>query len=241
MPLFLTWKLQGENQMDFHIEESWDVALKAEYAKPYFKALNEFICAERKAGKAIYPPKGMVFHALQKTPLSAVKVVIMGQDPYHGQGQAHGLSFSVPAGIRPPPSLQNIFKELSQDVGTHIPTHGCLENWANQGVLLLNAVLTVEEGLPLVHQKRGWERFTDAVVRALALRDEPVIFLLWGRNARDKCLHVQELKENKTHTILTAAHPSPLSAYNGFFGCKHFSQTNEILKTLGKPVIDWQI
>jgi uracil-DNA glycosylase len=165
----------------------------------------------------------------------------MGQDPYHGVGQAHGLSFSVPKGVKPPPSLQNIFKELHSDLGIPIPNHGCLLKWAEQGVLLLNALLTVQSGKPLSHQRKGWEEFTDAAIRALARRKDPVIFLLWGKNAIDKCTNVPELSLNKQHVILTAPHPSPFSAHTGFFGCKHFSKANELLQTFGKKPIDWSL
>lgn len=226
---------------NFTIEASWDDKLQAEYTKSYFLELATFLKEERSQGNIIFPPKGQTFAAFQKTPYDKVKVVIMGQDPYHGQGQAHGLSFSVPKGMKQPPSLQNIFKELANDVGTTAPNHGSLEKWAESGVLLLNALLTVQEGKPLSHQKRGWELFTDAAIRALAERKDPVIFLLWGKNAIDKCSNVKELKLATQHYILTAPHPSPFSAHGGFFGCKHFSQTNEILTKLGKVPIDWQI
>jgi uracil-DNA glycosylase len=225
----------------FSIEPSWDAVLKDEYAKPYFVELAAFLKEERASGKKIFPQKGSVFHAFQKTPFEKVKVVIMGQDPYHGEGQAHGLSFSVPKGIKLPPSLQNIFKELFADLAVQLPPHGNLEKWTDEGVLLLNAILTVSEGAPLSHHKRGWEQFTDAAIRALAMREDPVIFLLWGRNAIDKCKNVRELEMRKLHTILTAPHPSPFSAYNGFFGCKHFSKVNEILVKLNKAPIDWKI
>lgn len=226
---------------DFSIEPSWDKVLKKEYAMPYFTKLGELVQEERKSGKNIFPPKGLVFNAFQKTPYDKVKVVIMGQDPYHGAGQAHGLSFSVQKDVRFPPSLQNIFKELASDLGIIPPAHGSLEAWAEQGVLLLNAILTVQEGKPLAHQKMGWEQFTDAAVRVLAEREDPVIFLLWGRNAIQKFTNVAELKAGSHHYILTAPHPSPFSAHSGFFGCKHFSKANAILQALGKAPIDWQI
>lgn len=226
---------------NFTIEPSWDKVLQQEFQKPYFSALSQFIEEERAAKKNIFPEKNAVFHAFQKTPFSQVKVVIVGQDPYHGQGQAHGLCFSVIKGVRPPPSLKNIFKELQNDLGMEIPNHGCLEKWTEEGVLLLNALLTVEESKPLSHKSRGWEQFTDAAIRALALREDPVIFLLWGNNAADKCKHVEELKMQKQHYIFTAPHPSPFSAYTGFFGCGHFSKANETLKSLGKAPIDWQL
>lgn len=225
----------------FSIEASWDSVLKDEYRKPYFVELASFLKEERANDKRIFPPKGEVFHAFKKTPYDKVKVVIVGQDPYHGFGQAHGLSFSVPVGIKQPPSLQNIFKELNADLGIQPPSHGNLEKWTHEGVLLLNATLTVEESKPLSHHKRGWEQFTDQAIRALALRKDPVIFLLWGKNAIDKCKNVKELVLYKQHYILTAAHPSPFSAYNGFFGCKHFSKANEILLQLNKTPIDWKI
>lgn len=227
--------------MHFQIETSWDRALSQEYQKPYFKELGYFISQERQRGKSIFPPKHLVFNALQRTPYDKVKVVILGQDPYHGLGQAHGLSFSVPMGVRPPPSLLNIFKELVTDVGIKMPQHGCLEKWSEQGVLLLNTLLTVQEGQPLSHQKKGWEQFTDAVIAAVANQQDPVIFLLWGRNAKDKALSVRELACGSKHIILTAAHPSPLSAHNGFLGCRHFSKTNQHLLALGKSPIDWQV
>lgn len=226
---------------DFTIEPSWGNVLKNEYAKPYFIQLGQFVKEERNAGKAIFPPKNLVFNAFQKTPYDKVNVVILGQDPYHGAGQAHGLSFSVQKGVRPPPSLQNIFKELATDVGVPTPPHGSLEAWAEQGVLLLNTLLTVQEGKPLSHQKRGWEQFTDAVIRALAMREDPLVFLLWGRNAIQKCNDVPELKAASHHSILTAPHPSPFSAHSGFFGCKHFSQANTILESLGKAPIRWEL
>lgn len=227
--------------VNFHIEPSWDQVLKSEFQKSYFFSLTTFLQNERASGLDIFPSKGEVFTAFQKTPYSKVKVVIMGQDPYHGVGQAHGLSFSVPKGVKSPPSLQNIFKELHSDLNIPIPNHGCLLKWAEQGVLLLNALLTVQSGKPLSHQNRGWEEFTDAAIRSLALRSDPVIFLLWGKNAIDKCKNVKELSEHKQHYILTAPHPSPFSAYTGFFGCKHFSKANELLKKLNKEPIDWSL
>jgi uracil-DNA glycosylase len=233
--------MTGSALENFSIEASWDTILKEEYKKPYFSNLATFVAEERKNFGRIYPPKGLVFRALQLTPFEKVKVVIVGQDPYHGPGQAHGLCFSVPRGVPPPPSLQNIFKELHDDLKMTIPSHGSLEKWAKEGVLLLNATLTVREGEPLSHHKKGWEEFTDSIIRALALRQAPVIFLLWGRNAIDKCRNVKELSEQHQHCILTASHPSPLSAYNGFFGCHHFSKANELLKKQGISPIDWQL
>lgn len=226
---------------DFKIDSSWREVLRNEYEKPYFGQLLEFIRKERNAGKKIFPPPELVFNAFRKTPYDKVKVLIMGQDPYHGVGQAHGLSFSVQEGVRHPPSLKNIFKELVDDAEVSLPIHGSLDRWAEQGVLLLNAILTVEEGNPLSHSKLGWERFTDAVIRVLALRQDPIIFMLWGENAIRKCVDVPELKEAPRHYILTAPHPSPFSARRGFFGCKHFSKANEILRSIGKTPIDWQL
>lgn len=218
----------------FVLEPSWQQALDDELKKPYMAPLAAFVAEERAGPVPIYPPKHLVFNAFQKTPFDQVKVVIVGQDPYHGPGQAHGLSFSVPKGIPPPPSLKNIFKEIQSDLGIPPPDHGCLLKWAEQGVLLLNNTLTVRQGQPLSHHKRGWERFTDAVIAKINEREEePVVFLLWGRSAKDKCPHI-----HSRHKVLKAAHPSPLSAYNGFFGCKHFSQANDFLK--GKE-INWNL
>lgn len=221
----------------FLLEPSWQRVLQEELQKPYVLQLAAFLKMERESGAPIYPPEELVFNALTQTPFDQVRVVIVGQDPYHGPGQAHGLSFSVPAGVSPPPSLQNIFKELQQDLGIPIPSHGCLLKWAQQGVLLLNATLTVRNAEPLSHHKKGWEQFTDAIIREVARKKEPIIFVLWGKNALEKCTHVLKHAHNTTHTILTAAHPSPFSAHSGFFGCRHFSKINELLD---KP-IDWSI
>lgn len=222
---------------NFTIEPSWDNVLGQEYKKDYFLNLSEFIKKERNSGDQIYPVKGLVFNAFKKTPYDRVKVVIIGQDPYHGEGQAEGLSFSVPMGIRQPPSLRNIFKELHDDLGVAIPCHGSLEKWAEQGVLLLNATLTVAKSKPLSHHNRGWEQFTDAVVHTLAKHEERIIFLLWGKNALQKAGFLAETH----HHVLTAPHPSPFSAHNGFFGCRHFSMTNQLLQQWGKEPIDWQL
>ncbi len=193
--------------------------------------------ADRKAGKIIYPKQEDVFNALVYTPFDRVSVVILGQDPYHGPGQAEGLSFSVPRGVPIPPSLQNIFKEIHTDIGLPIPKIGHLESWARQGVLLLNTVLTVEQGRPASHAGRGWEQFTDTIISKISEHKNNVVFLLWGRHAQAKA----SLIDSTRHTVLTAAHPSPLSAYNGFFGCKHFSKTNAALVLAGKQPIDWGI
>lgn len=225
---------------EIDIEPSWNRVLQEEFRKPYFQSLIEFLKQERRSSIPIYPPKGQVFTALSLTPFDAVKVVIVGQDPYHGQGQAHGLCFSVSKGIAPPPSLKNIFKELHRDLGIQTPSHGCLEKWAGQGVLLLNTILTVRAGAPLSHRNQGWEQFTDAIVKALAERPDPVIFVLWGKNAIDKCSQVPQLSSGKD-LLLTAAHPSPFSAHRGFLGCSHFSKVNNLLKSFGKEPIDWRL
>lgn len=222
----------------FEIEPSWKKALHNELSLPYMIQLASFVEGERASGISIYPPKDLTFNAFWQTPYEQVKVLIMGQDPYHGPGQAHGLCFSVPEGIPMPPSLQNIYKEIAADVGSPVPKHGCLLHWAQQGILLLNATLTVKQGEPMSHHGKGWERFTDAVIEALCQREDPVIFVLWGKSAQDKCKRIKELKDSK-HVVLTAPHPSPLSAHNGFFGCRHFSQINRHLLKQGKPVIEW--
>lgn len=219
------------------IENSWKEALADEFSKPYFKELKQFIVEEIKNGERIYPPGPCIFAAFDKTPFYDVKVVILGQDPYHGPGQAHGLCFSVPAEVQPPPSLVNIFKELHDDLGVPIPSSGTLDTWAQQGVFLLNATLTVRAHTAGSHQGKGWEEFTDAVIKTLSDKREGLVFLLWGKYAQSKELLIDASK----HTILKAAHPSPLSAYAGFFGCKHFSKTNEILRAAGKKKINWSL
>jgi uracil-DNA glycosylase len=218
------------------IEKSWKNALIDEFQKPYFKQIKKTL-VEEKSKYHIYPPGNLIFNAFNQTPFENVSVVILGQDPYHGPGQAHGLCFSVPQGIAQPPSLVNIFKEIRDDLGIPIPKTGNLEKWAQQGVLLLNAMLSVRENSAGSHQKIGWETFTNQVIQTLSDKGNGIIFLLWGRFAQEKA----KLIDTTRHTILTAAHPSPLSAYNGFFGCKHFSKTNEILKKLGKMPIDWSL
>lgn len=220
----------------FELEKSWNKALAAELALPYIAQLAAFVERER-ASAPVYPPKELVFNAFLKTPFEQVKVVIMGQDPYHGPGQAHGLSFSVPKGVALPPSLQNIFKEIASDIAIPPPDHGCLTKWAEQGVLLLNATLTVRQGEPMSHHSRGWERFTDAVIAKLSTRLDPIIFVLWGKSAQEKCRFLKA-QSNSPHHILTAAHPSPFSC-QGFFGCRHFSQINSLLLKQGKQPIDW--
>ena len=223
-------------QVNPQIEESWKEVLASEFDKSYFMELKEFL-TEEKAKYTVYPPGSKIFNAFQLTPFNQVKVVILGQDPYHGPGQAHGLCFSVPQGIVPPPSLVNIFKEIEKDLGIPIPGGGNLEKWAQQGVLLLNATLTVRANQPGSHQKRGWENFTHAVISKLSEKRVGLIFLLWGKFAQEK----ESLIDTNRHYILKAAHPSPFSAYNGFFGCRHFSKTNEILRKHGLEEINWDL
>lgn len=220
------------------LAKSWHELLKEEISLPYIQELKSFLEQEEKAKKTIYPPEPLIFHAFAQTPYAEVKVVIMGQDPYHGPGQAHGMSFSVPCGIPPPPSLKNIFKELKEDLHISAPETGCLSPWAKQGVLLLNATLTVRAGEPKSHYGKGWEKFTDAVIAKLAAREDPIVFMLWGSSAKEKCGH---LLTRTRHVVLTAAHPSPLSAHQGFMGCRHFSKANHHLQQWGKAPIDWSI
>jgi uracil-DNA glycosylase len=222
--------------MDVKIEASWKAVLQPEFDKPYFAELTTIVRNEMTAGKTIYPPAKLIFNAFEKTPFNQVKVVILGQDPYHGRGQAHGLCFSVQKGVTPPPSLVNIFKEIESDLAIAPPTHGCLEQWAEQGVFLLNAALTVRAGEPMSHSKIGWESFTDAVIRTLSEQKTGLVFLLWGNFARNK----RTLIDASKHFILEAAHPSPLSR-GAFFGNKHFSQTNELLLQQGLTPINWKI
>jgi len=221
----------------FKLEPSWQKALAKELQEPYFTSLIAFLEQEYAGSNDIYPPKEHVFDAFWKTPFSKVRVVIVGQDPYHGKGLAHGLCFSVPRGIKPPPSLKNIFKELGSDVGILPPKHGCLDSWAEQGVFLLNAFMTVKDAHPMSHSKIGWERFTDAVIAALAQKKEPIIFVLWGKFAQDKCGHIV----SDSHPILKAAHPSPFSAHQGFLGCRHFSKINEFLMKQHQKPIGWSL
>ncbi len=215
---------------------SWDELLKDEFEKDYYKNLRKFLKQEYSTRK-IYPSMYDIFNALKYTSYEDVKVVIIGQDPYHGAGQAHGLCFSVKKGVEPPPSLKNIFKEINSELGIPIPKYGELTKWANQGVLLLNAVLTVREGMANSHRNKGWEIFTDKVIELLNKREKPIVFLLWGANAKEK----GRLITNKNHVILQSVHPSPLSAFGGFFGCGHFAKTNELLKSLGEKEIDWSL
>ena len=219
------------------LDGSWREPLAEEFASPYMAVLRSFLVSEKSKGKTIFPKGSEWFRALDLTPLNKVRVVILGQDPYHGPGQAHGLCFSVRPGVRPPPSLLNIFKELESDLGVARPNQGFLEHWAQQGVLLLNSVLTVENGLAASHKDKGWERFTDAVIRLVAAQLQPTVFLLWGSYAQKKAAFV----DTSRHLVLKAAHPSPLSAHNGFLGCKHFSQTNAFLEAKDQPAIDWSL
>lgn len=220
---------------DVAIETSWKQLLQPEFSQPYFEGIVQFLKAEKGMGKTIYPPGPLIFNAFACTPVDKVKVVILGQDPYHGPGQAHGLSFSVPRGIPAPPSLVNIFKEIQQELGLPIPRHGNLEHWARQGVLLLNASLTVEAAQPMSHSRIGWHHFTDAVIRSISDARQHIVFMLWGRFAQGK----ETLIDTSKHLVLKAAHPSPLSAHNGFFGCGHFQKTNDYLQQQGIAPIDW--
>ena len=219
-----------------HIGNDWDERLKGEFDKPYYQQLRQFLIEEY-SHYVVYPNMHNIFNALKYTSFSDTKVVILGQDPYHGPGQAHGLCFSVQKGVEPPPSLQNIFKELMADVGIERPQHGELTCWARQGVLLLNTVLTVREHAPNSHKGKGWEILTDRIISELNNKQTPVVFLLWGANARSK----KSLITNPLHVKLETVHPSPLSAYNGFFGCRHFSKANAILEASGQAPIDWNV
>jgi uracil-DNA glycosylase len=224
--------------MDVQIEPSWKEALKNEFTKPYFLQIVTFLKTEKASNKIIYPPGPLIFNAFNQTPFNKVRVVILGQDPYHGAGQAHGLSFSVQNGVKPPPSLVNIYKEIQADIGIAMPKeYGNLTNWAQQGVLLLNAALTVRANEPFSHAKFGWAEFTDNVIKKISDEKKGVIFLLWGKFAQEKQVLIDETK----HHVLKAAHPSPFSADKGFFGCKHFSKTNELLVKDGHQPIDWKL
>jgi uracil-DNA glycosylase len=227
--------LSRNGDMIMKLEKSWHEQLKQEIGLPYIKELKQFLQNEQEKGCQTYPAEPLVFHAFSETPFAQVKAVIIGQDPYHGPGQAHGLCFSVSHGIDSPPSLKNIFKELKADLQV-TASQGCLSCWARQGVLLLNATLTVRAGEPKSHYGKGWERFTDAVVECLKRREDPIVFLLWGKSAQEKGHQLI----NTHHAVLQAAHPSPYSA-DGFFGCRHFSKTNDLLKKWGKQPIDWSV
>lgn len=223
--------------MDVKIEPGWKELLKDEFNKPYFQQIVLHLKTEKSQGKTIYPPGPLIFNAFDTTPLAKVKAVILGQDPYHGPGQAHGLCFSVQNGVPPPPSLVNMYKELHEDIGMPIPNHGNLTAWARQGVFLLNASLTVRAGEPMSHAKIGWADFTNTVIQKISDAKQHVVFMLWGKFAQDKRTLIDESK----HLILRAAHPSPLSAHNGFFGCKHFSKANQYLVSKGIEPINWQL
>lgn len=219
-----------------NIGNEWDALLAEEFNKEYYQRLRQFLISEYNS-RRIYPPMNDIFNALRATSYSSVKAVILGQDPYHGEGQAHGMCFSVKKGVAPPPSLVNIFKELNADLGVKIPPHGELTQWAKNGVLLLNTVLTVREGQPNSHRGMGWEILTDRIIELLNEREKPIVFMLWGGNARAK----KKLITNPRHLVLECAHPSPLSAYNGFFGCRHFSKANAFLEANGLGGINWEI
>lgn len=227
----------GDTADKIRLHESWLEPLRAEFASSYMQDLKSFLLGEKQEGRHIFPKGSEWFRALDLTPLDKVRVVILGQDPYHGPGQAHGLCFSVRPGVAIPPSLVNIFKELKSDLGVEPPRHGFLEHWANQGVLLLNSVLTVRMGAAASHRERGWERFTDAVVRLVNARPQPTVFMLWGSYAQKKAAFVDRAR----HLVLKAAHPSPLSAHNGFYGCRHFSKANAFLESRGFAPIDWSL
>ncbi|PUA29650.1 MAG: uracil-DNA glycosylase [Cellvibrio sp. 79] len=227
----------SETTKKIDLHPSWLSHLAGEFEQPYMKQLKAFLLAEKKQGKVIYPASKNIFNAFNSTPLDQVKVVILGQDPYHGPNQAHGLCFSVQPGIPAPPSLQNMFKELHRDLGMSIPPHGCLQAWANQGVLLLNATLTVEQARAGSHQGRGWETFTDKAIQIVNEQCQGVVFLLWGSYAQKKAAFIDPRK----HLVLKAPHPSPLSAHRGFIGCGHFSKTNHHLLQLNKAPIDWRL
>jgi len=224
-------------EIDPKLEKSWKTLLNKEFQSAYFIGLKDFLVSEKLKGQKVYPPGNRIFSAFDFTPFDQTQVVLLGQDPYHGDGQAHGLCFSVPEGVGLPPSLQNMFKELKNDLGIPIPKKGNLEKWAKQGVLLLNATLTVRANEAGSHQKKGWEEFTNAVIRNLSETKTGLIFLLWGKYAQAK----EELIDSSKHNILKAAHPSPFSVDRGFYGCRHFSKTNELLRKQGKPEIDWSL
>jgi uracil-DNA glycosylase len=223
------------------LHESWLGPLGAEFEQPYMKSLKDFLLAEKVAGQRIFPKGGEYFRALDLTPLGQVRVVILGQDPYHGLGQAHGLCFSVKPGTQIPPSLVNIYKEMQADLGIAPARHGFLEHWAKQGVLLLNSVLTVRMGQAASHRERGWERFTDAAIAAVNRQESPIVFMLWGSYAQKKAAQIDSLDKGGRHLVLKAPHPSPLSAHSGFFGCRHFSQANRFLESRGLTPVDWAL
>ncbi len=228
-------EVNASTNSQIKLEPSWKAVLEPVFSTPYMQQLKAFLQAEKAAGKVIYPRGGLIFNAMNSTPFDQVKVVILGQDPYHGPSQAHGLSFSVPPGIVPPPSLVNIFKEIEQDLGILAPRHGCLQSWADQGVLLLNSVLTVEQHKAASHKGQGWEQFTDEIINHLNQRRQHLVFLLWGSYAKKK----GQIIDRQRHLVLTSPHPSPLSAHRGFLGNRHFSQTNAYLQQQGIAPISW--
>lgn len=230
-------KATPSSNSTIQLEPTWKAVLENEFAMPYMQALKQFLKAEKAAGKVIYPRGSLMFNAMNSTPFDRVKVVILGQDPYHGPGQAHGLSFSVPQGVAPPPSLVNIFKEIEQDLGIHAPKHGYLQSWADQGVLLLNSVLTVERYKAASHKGQGWEQFTDAIINALNQQRDNLVFLLWGSYAQQKGKFI----DRQRHLVLTSPHPSPLSAHRGFFGNRHFSKANAYLQANDVESITWSL
>jgi len=229
--------MESKARVEVQIESGWKELLDDEFQQPYFTAIKQFLLKEREQGITVYPPGPLIFNAFNLTPFDQLKVVLLGQDPYHGKGQAHGLCFSVPDGIALPPSLQNIFKELHDDLGIPVSKSGNLVRWAQQGVMLLNALLTVRANQPASHHNIGWETFTDAVIRRISEEKTGVVFLLWGKFAQEK----QSLIDLNKHHVLKAAHPSPYSASNGFFGCRHFSRTNELLELQKKQPVDWRL
>ena len=222
---------------NIQLEQNWLLTMGDEFEKDYMTDLRRFLLTEKQKGKTIYPPGSQIFYALDRTPFDKVKVVILGQDPYHGPGQAHGLCFSVQPGVAPPPSLINIYKEMESDLNLTPPGHGCLSSWADQGVLLLNSVLTVEAHKAASHQSRGWEQFTDRIIRELEAKREHLVFILWGGYARKKGNFI----DRNRHLVIESAHPSPLSAYRGFLGSRPFSRTNEYLKETGQEPVDWKL
>jgi uracil-DNA glycosylase len=223
--------------MNVQLEEGWKKVLETEFNKPYFLHIVHFLKAEKNSGRKIYPPGSQIFNAFEMSPFDKTKVILLGQDPYHGEGQAHGLSFSVPDGVRPPPSLLNIFKELKEDIGMPFPNTGNLTPWARQGVLLLNAYLTVEAQKPMSHAQIGWGEFTNTVIKTASDKKQNLVFILWGKFAQEKLSLIDETK----HLVLKAAHPSPFSADKGFFGCRHFSKTNNYLAKNGIDPVDWKL
>jgi len=234
----MTGQAETALKIDPKLEQGWKKALENEFDKPYMAELKTFLLQEKSKGARVFPPGNQIFSAFNLTPFDQVKVVILGQDPYHGEGQAHGLSFSVPEGVRQPPSLQNIFKEIYSDLGIPIQqSKGDLSSWAKQGVFLLNAILTVQANMAASHQEKGWEKFTDAVIKTLSDQRQGLVFILWGKFAQSK----EVLIDTDKHLVIKSAHPSPFSANNGFFGSKPFSKTNDYLKSIGKSPIDWNI